>query len=60
MEAFTQILGKSGLIIFIGIMVFIYTYVNSIKLFQWIEDQTLGTKRVYFREIDFTLYQDRS
>ena len=42
--AFTHILGKTGLIIFIGVMFFLYTYANSINLFRWIEDQTLGTR----------------
>ena len=44
MVAFTHLLGKSGLIAVIGIMVFLHIYFNSVKLFQWIEDQTLGTR----------------
>ena len=44
MVAFTHVLGKSGLIILIGIIIFVYTYANSVKLFRWIEDQTLGTR----------------
>ncbi|MCY4643004.1 MAG: type II secretion system F family protein [Bacteriovoracales bacterium] len=49
MIAFTQILGKTGLLILIFAMIFLYIYINSVKLFQWIEDQTLGT-RAYILE----------
>ncbi|MBP9674733.1 MAG: type II secretion system F family protein [Bacteriovoracaceae bacterium] len=44
MEAFTQLLGKNGVIFLIGILFFIVSYRNSIRLFKWIEDQTFGTR----------------
>lgn len=41
---FVDILGKSGVALLIGTMVFIFSYRNSVRLFQWIEDQTFGTR----------------
>jgi len=40
----SHVLGKYGVIGFIGILFFFYSYRNSIKLFAWIEDQTYGTR----------------
>jgi len=39
-----DVLGRKGLILLIFLMFFIYSYKNSIKLFNWIEDQTYGTR----------------
>ena len=44
MVAFTHVIGKSGLVILISVVIFLHTYTHSVKLFQWIEDQTLGTR----------------
>lgn len=41
---FTDILGSTGLKGGIGLIFFLYTYKNSVKLFNWIEDQTFGTR----------------
>lgn len=41
---FTDILGSTGLKGAIGLIFFMYTYKNSVKLFNWIEDQTFGTR----------------
>ena len=51
MIAFTHIIGKSGVITLIGIMTFLYTYTNSVKFFQWIEDQTLGTREYILEKL---------
>ena len=51
MSTFTHIIGKSGLVILIGVVVFLYTYTNSVKLFQWIEDQTLGTREYILEQL---------
>ncbi len=37
-------LARKGLLIAVGLMFFFYSYKNSIKLFDWIEDQTFGTR----------------
>lgn len=41
---FTDILGSTGLKAAIGLIFFLFTYKNSVKLFNWIEDQTFGTR----------------
>lgn len=43
-DFFADILGRKGLLLAIGLMFFIYSYKNSLKLFDWIEDQTYGTR----------------
>lgn len=40
----SDVLGRKGLILLVFLMFFIYSYKNSIKLFNWIEDQTYGTR----------------
>jgi len=39
-----DILGVKGVLLIIGSAVFIYTYVNSVRLFSWIDQQTYGTR----------------
>lgn len=41
---FADVLGRKGLLVAVGLMFFLYSYKNSIKLFDWIEDQTFGTR----------------
>lgn len=41
---FTDVLGSKGIKAAIGLIFFLYTYKNSVKLFNWIEDQTFGTR----------------
>ena len=43
-DFFADILGKKGTILAIGVLLFAYAYKNSVKLFNWIEDQTFGTR----------------
>ncbi len=44
MEAFTDLIGKNGIITLCGVLFFFMTYKNSLMLFKWIEDQTYGTR----------------
>lgn len=39
-----DILGKKGVALAVGLIFFIYSYKNSIRFFEWIEDQTYGTR----------------
>src|SRR5690606_38544876 len=39
-----DVLGRKGVILIIGVGVFFYAYINSKKLFSWIDDQTYGTR----------------
>jgi tight adherence protein B len=53
---FTAILGKTGLLIFIGMLAFFMVYKNSIKLFQWIEDQTYGTREYILQKCELLYF----
>lgn len=44
MKGFVALLGKSGIIGVVGLLVFLMTFRYSKGLFQWIEDQTMGTR----------------
>lgn len=39
-----DVLGRKGVILIIGASVFFYAYINSKKLFSWIDEQTYGTR----------------
>lgn len=47
-----DILGAKGVMIVIGFAVFLYTYVNSVKLFSWIDDQTYGTRDYILKKFE--------
>ena len=47
-----DVLGVNGVLIVIGIAVFIYTYVNSMKLFSWVDDQTYGTRDYILKKFE--------
>jgi tight adherence protein B len=49
---FTDILGKKGLLITVGVLIFFYTYRNSVKLFAWIEDKTFGTRDYIMQKLE--------
>lgn len=39
-----QLVGSKGILLGVGLVVFAHSYKNSVKLFEWIEDQTYGTR----------------
>lgn len=47
-----DILGAKGVLIIIGVAVFIYTYVNSVRLFSWVDDQTYGTRDYILKKFE--------
>ncbi len=47
-----DLLGRNGVLIVIGVAVFFYTYVNSVKLFAWIDDQTYGTRDYILKKFE--------
>lgn len=51
-DFFTDILGKKGIIIVVGLLFFFGAYRNSIKIFNWIEDQTFGTRDHVLRQFE--------
>ncbi len=47
-----DILGKNGVVLVLGIGFFIFCYVNSIKIFSWIDDQTSGTREYILKKFE--------
>jgi len=47
-----DIFGMNGVLIVIGVLVFGYTYVNSVKLFSFIDDQTYGTRDYILKKFE--------
>ena len=54
---FTDVLGKKGLLLFIAILFFGFSYKNSVKLFAWIEDQTYGTRDYVLKKCELLFFE---
>jgi tight adherence protein B len=52
METFVNILGKNGLIAFIGFVIFLFCLKYSMAIFAWIESQTLGTRSYIMEKLE--------
>lgn len=52
MEEFVALLGRNGLIGFIGFLVFAMSFKYSKDLFAWIENQTMGTRTYILEKCD--------
>lgn len=50
---FTTLLGKPGVIIVIGMMIFFVTYKYSVNIFDWIEVQTYGKRNYIMEKLEF-------
>jgi tight adherence protein B len=48
----TDVLGKNGLLMAIGVVVFGYSYKNSVKIFDWIDEQTFGTRDYILKKFE--------
>lgn len=53
MEAFLQTLGAEGIVILIGIITFLFCLRYAHAIFQWIEDQTFGTRSFILEKLEF-------
>jgi tight adherence protein B len=51
-DFFTDVLGVKGVLTVIGVMIFAYSYRNSIKLFNWIDQQTYGTRDYILKKFE--------
>jgi tight adherence protein B len=51
-DFFTDVLGRKGVMAAIGLIFFFYSYKNSIKFFDWIEDQTYGTRDYILQKLE--------
>jgi tight adherence protein B len=47
-----DVLGKNGVLIVIGLGFFAFCYVNSIKMFAWIDEQTSGTREYILKKFE--------
>lgn len=47
-----DVLGKNGVVLVIGIGFFVFCYVNSIKIFSWIDNQTSGTRDYILKKFE--------
>lgn len=47
-----DVLGKNGVLIVIGLGFFAICYVNSIKMFAWIDEQTSGTREYILKKFE--------
>lgn len=60
METVAILLGKWGIIGLVGLVVFLYAYKNSIKIFEWVENQTYGTKNYILERCEFLFIEVKS
>lgn len=51
-DFFLDVLGKEGVLIVISLGCFIICYINSVKLFSWIEEQTSGTREYILKKFE--------
>lgn len=52
MEIFVNILGRNGLIAFIGFIIFVFSLKYSQAIFSWIENQTFGTRSYIMEKLE--------
>lgn len=50
---FTKLLGHSGVIIVVGMLIFFITYKYSVNIFDWIEVQTYGKRNYIMEKLEF-------
>lgn len=51
-DLFLDVLGRNGILAVIGIVVFLYCYKNSIKIFHWVDEQTYGTRNYILKKFE--------
>ncbi len=47
-----DVLGRKGILLVLGVLIFAITYKNSIKIFAWIDDQTYGTRDYILKKFE--------
>lgn len=53
MSFFLNMIGKNGLIFVVGMMVFLLAYKYSVNIFDWVENQTYGTRSYITEKLEF-------
>ncbi len=51
-DIWTNLLGVKGILIIIGVLIFFFSYKNSIKIFSWIDQQTHGTRDYILKKFE--------
>lgn len=51
-DLFLDLLGKNGVVLIIGVGFFIFSYINSIRIFNWIDEQTHGTREYILKKFE--------
>jgi tight adherence protein B len=51
-DIWLDLLGMKGILVILGILIFFVAYKNSIKIFQWIDDQTYGTRDYILKKLE--------
>jgi len=51
-DSILLMLGKEGVLLVIGLGFFIVCYINSVKLFDWIDEQTSGTREYILKKFE--------
>lgn len=51
-DFFLDVLGRNGILTVVGVVVFLYCYKNSIKIFNWIDEQTYGTRNYILKKFE--------
>jgi tight adherence protein B len=52
MEIFLRLIGANGIILFIGIMIFIAIFISSNKIFDWVERKTENTRTLLMEKLN--------
>ena len=60
MEILSSILGKTGIIFGVGIAAFLYVYKYSVGIFDWFENQTIGTRTFILEKCEFLMIEVKS
>ncbi len=50
-------IGSVGILVTVAVLVFFFSYKNSVKLFDWIEDQTYGTRDYILKKCELLFYE---
>jgi tight adherence protein B len=48
----TQLLGQTGMMLLIGVVIFLFSFKYSINIFEWIENQTYGTRNYILEQLE--------
>lgn len=60
MDMIVKLLGQNGIILLIGLCVFFASYKYSIKIFDWVEHQTLGTRTYILEQFELLFIEIKS